>query len=92
MRADVQRIFKKTPADKQVMMFSATLPDETKDVRVILDMYLLEHEESPYLQKIGDKYGRIIDGWNAEAEAPNIVYSFTGFPRWRKHNLKITIR
>ena len=60
---------------------------ETKDVRVILDMYLLEHEESPYLQKIGDKYGRIIDGWNAEAEAPNIVYSFTGFPRWRKHNL-----
>ena len=32
MRADVQRIFKKTPADKQVMMFSATLPDETKDV------------------------------------------------------------
>lgn len=32
MRADVQKIFKKTPANKQVMMFSATLPDETKDV------------------------------------------------------------
>ena len=32
MRNDVQKIFKKTPIDKQVMMFSATLPDETKDV------------------------------------------------------------
>lgn len=32
MRADVQRIFKKTPCDKQVMMFSATLPEETKVV------------------------------------------------------------
>ena len=32
MRADVQKIFKKTPCDKQVMMFSATLPNETKDI------------------------------------------------------------
>ena len=32
MRADVQRIFKKTPIDKQVMMFTATLPEETKIV------------------------------------------------------------
>ena len=32
MRADVQKIFKKTPCDKQVMMFSATLPEETKVV------------------------------------------------------------
>ena len=28
----IKKIFKKTPIDKQVMMFSATLPDETKDV------------------------------------------------------------
>ena len=28
MRADVQRIFKKTPVEKQVMMFTATLPEE----------------------------------------------------------------
>ena len=28
MRGDVQRIFKKTPVDKQVMMFTATLPEE----------------------------------------------------------------
>ena len=32
MRADVQKIFKKTPLDKQVMMFSATLPEDIKDV------------------------------------------------------------
>ena len=32
MRADVQRIFKKTPLEKQVMMFSATFPGDTKDV------------------------------------------------------------
>ena len=32
MRADVQRIFKKTPCDKQVMMFTATLPEDTKVV------------------------------------------------------------
>lgn len=32
MRADVQKIFKKTPANKQVMMFTATLPDEIKEV------------------------------------------------------------
>ena len=32
MRADVQKIFKKTPLDKQVMMFSATFPNDTKEV------------------------------------------------------------
>ena len=32
MRRDVQRIFQRTPFDKQVMMFSATLPKTTKEV------------------------------------------------------------
>ena len=32
MRADVQKIFKKTPYNKQVMMFSATLPAEIREV------------------------------------------------------------
>lgn len=32
MRADVQEIFKKTPHEKQVMMFSATLPDDVRPV------------------------------------------------------------
>jgi ATP-dependent RNA helicase UAP56/SUB2 len=32
MRADVQQIFKATPVKKQVMMFSATLPKEIREV------------------------------------------------------------
>jgi ATP-dependent RNA helicase UAP56/SUB2 len=32
MRADIQEIFKKTPHDKQVMMFSATLSKEIRPV------------------------------------------------------------
>lgn len=31
MRADFQEIFIKTPHQKQVMMFSATMPEEIKD-------------------------------------------------------------
>ena len=60
---------------------------ETEDVQAILDRYLSEHEESPALKKMGDKYGRIIDGWNEEQAAPNIVYSHTYFPDRVKHNL-----
>lgn len=59
----------------------------TEDVQAILDRYLSEHEESPALKKMGDKYGRIIDGWNEEQAAPNIVYSHTYFPDRVKHNL-----
>jgi ATP-dependent RNA helicase UAP56/SUB2 len=32
MRKDVQEIFVKTPVDKQVMMFSATMPVESRDI------------------------------------------------------------
>ena len=32
MRGDIQEIFKKTPHDKQVMMFSATLSKEIRPV------------------------------------------------------------
>ena len=32
MRADVQAIFKNTPIEKQVMMFSATLPKDIREV------------------------------------------------------------
>jgi len=32
MRKDVQEIFVQTPVDKQVMMFSATMPVETRDI------------------------------------------------------------
>jgi len=32
MRADVQTIFKATPVKKQVMMYSATLPKDIREV------------------------------------------------------------
>ena len=32
MRQDVQQIFRKTPHDKQVMMYSATLSDEIRPI------------------------------------------------------------
>jgi len=32
MRGDIQQIFKKTPVDKQVMMFSATMSEQTRKV------------------------------------------------------------
>ena len=37
MRRDVQQIFKRTPTEKQVMMFSATLP---KDLRVVCKRFM----------------------------------------------------
>ena len=37
MRADVQAIFKNTPMEKQVMMFSATLP---KDIRELCRKFM----------------------------------------------------
>jgi superfamily II DNA/RNA helicase len=39
MRAEVQEIFKATPVDKQVMMFSATL---AHDMRVICKKFMVE--------------------------------------------------
>jgi ATP-dependent RNA helicase UAP56/SUB2 len=35
MRADIQDIFVKTPHHKQVMMFSATMPEEIKKGRYL---------------------------------------------------------
>ena len=39
MRRDVQEIFKMTPQEKQVMMFSATLP---KELRVVCKKFMQE--------------------------------------------------
>ena len=46
MRKDVQTIFMTTPIDKQVLMFSATMPQEVRDIcrkfmqNVILEEFL----------------------------------------------------
>ena len=63
MRADVQRIFKKTPANKQVMMFSATLPDETKDVckkfmRKPVEI-IVKEENKEHLEKLQQFYVKL---------------------------------
>jgi superfamily II DNA/RNA helicase len=42
MRADVQEIFKKTPHDKQVMMFSATL---SKEIRPVVKKFMSDPRE-----------------------------------------------
>ncbi len=39
MRADIQEIFKKTPHDKQVMMFSATL---AKEIRAVCKKFMTD--------------------------------------------------
>ena len=39
MRADIQEIFKRTPHDKQVMMFSATL---SKEIRLVCKKFMTD--------------------------------------------------
>lgn len=55
MRGDVQKVFITTPRVKQVMMFSATMPDEIRpicrkfmtDVRVLSLLYSMSSCHSP---------------------------------------------
>ena len=63
MRADVQRIFKKTPIDKQVMMFTATLPEETKIVckkfmRKPVEI-IVKEENKEHLEKLQQFYVKL---------------------------------
>ena len=63
MRSDVQRIFKKTPCDKQVMMFSATLPEDTKVVckkfmRKPVEIVVKE-ENKEHLEKLQQFYVKL---------------------------------
>lgn len=44
MRHDVQEIVKETPQEKQVMMFSATLP---KDLRVVCKKFMQDVSQQP---------------------------------------------
>ena len=58
-----------------------------EDVRAILDRFLSTHEESPTEKTLGDKYGRIIDGWNEDRQEPRVVYSTSYFLPGTKHNI-----
>lgn len=58
MRKDVQRIFKLTPHDKQVMMFSATMSDEIRAVckkfmHNVITSFLILHSISVILFQQG---------------------------------------
>ena len=60
MRSDIQKIFTKTPANKQVMMFTATLSDEIKDVckkimRKTVEIIVPE-EDKNHLEKLRQFY------------------------------------
>lgn len=48
MRRDVQEIFKATPHEKQVMMFSATL---SKDIRPVCKKFMQDVSIEPYIPK-----------------------------------------
>ena len=63
MRADVQKIFKKTPVEKQVMMFTATLPEETKTVckkfmRKPVEI-IVKEENKEHLEKLQQFYVKL---------------------------------
>ena len=63
MRADVQRIFKKTPVEKHVMMFTATLPEETKTVckkfmRKPVEI-IVKEENKEHLEKLQQFYVKL---------------------------------
>ena len=63
MRGDVQRIFKKTPVEKQVMMFTATLPEETKTVckkfmRKPVEI-IVKEENKEHLEKLQQFYVKL---------------------------------
>ena len=63
MRADVQKIFKKTPCNKQVMMFTATLPDDTKTVckkfmRKPVEI-IVKEESKEHLEKLQQFYVKL---------------------------------
>ena len=56
MRSNVQKIFKRTPCNKQVMMFTATLPGETKDIckkfmRNAVEI-IVKEEKNEHLEKL----------------------------------------
>ena len=63
MRADVQKIFKKTPVEKQVMMFTATLHEETKTVckkfmRKPVEI-IVKEENKEHLEKLQQFYVKL---------------------------------
>lgn len=54
----------------------------------ILKKYLSTHRESDELKRLGDKYGRIVNGWDSEKQTPIIVYATSFLTKAQmKHNI-----
>lgn len=60
---------------------------ETEASNAILEIYLSTHTESPTQKRIGDKYGRIITGWDADRQEPTIAYSLSYLDKATRHSL-----
>lgn len=57
-------------------------------IEQILKKYLSTHRESDELKRLGDKYGRIINGWDSEKQTPIIVYATSFLTQAQmKHNI-----
>lgn len=60
----------------------------SESVNLILDKYLSTHAETETEKRWGDRYGRIIGGWDSGKQEPIIVYSATGgFLQGTRHNI-----
>ncbi len=53
----------------------------------VLNKYLSTHTESATLKRLGDKYGRFIQGWNGDTQTPLIAYatSFVAKEQMKHH-------
>ncbi|KAG9135249.1 hypothetical protein Leryth_013513 [Lithospermum erythrorhizon] len=78
MRRDVQEIFKMTPHDKQVMMFSATLSKEIRPWLASLSLYLMSYVQ----ESISDR----LETSSGDAQPSSIfVWLMHLIPSWLKH-------
>lgn len=57
-------------------------------IELILKKYLSTHRESDELKRLGDKYGRIVNGWDCDKQTPIIVYATSYLTKEQmKHNI-----
>lgn len=57
-------------------------------IEQIIKKYLSTHKESAELKRLGDKYGRIINGWDSKKQTPIIVYATSFLTKAQmKHNI-----
>lgn len=81
----------KFKAKYQSLLRAAQWRNTTDGIKIeqILKKYLSTHKESAELKRIGEKYGRIINGWDDKKQTPIIVYATYFLTKEQmKHNIK----